>query len=354
MAKEKKELNTDDMTDEELKQAAADQLKDEKDDLFSEDPKKTDDDETTPTSGEKAEGKELSLDDRFANLEKSYAELEKVNKGLYGSMKAEREERQDLSGRLEGITQVFSESLGKRGEKTEDPEADKAGKLSVDRLKVEVDDDGNAFIPVDDSLRNLIAAQNSGSSKEELEELKHEVSQDRAFRESEKAFEDQKRAIIGEDPAYAPAFEQIDKAYQWFNGRLVEFQKENRIPGFVSTGDALDIAVEEDFESEFKKEFPTLDMVKTARMYDGKSDFKRSLKSAVATDDKKTGGKSATSNLKDIAGKASNLSNLRNQRGSQGSLTLDEVAERADEIPNMTDEQIEKLHRLMKREEEAA
>jgi len=350
MEKEKNDFNANNLTDEELKQAATDQSKEDQDGLLGKDLEKTDDDEKAPTSGEKEEGN-LSLEERFANLEKANTELEKVNKGLYGSMKAEREERQDLSSRLEGITQIFSESLAKRDEKADAPEPEK---LSIDRLKVEVDDDGNAFIPVDDTLKSLIAAQNSGSTNKEVEELRRTVEQDKIFRDEEADFQVKKNAIIGEDPAYVPAYDQISKAYDWFNNRLVEYQKDNRIPGFVSTPEALDIADQENFEQEFKKEFPTVDMEKAARLYDGTHDFRTGLKSGVLSSEKKSGAKSAEDNLRDIAGKASTLAGVRNQRISQGSLTLDEVAERSGEIKDMTDEEVAKLHRLMKREEEAA
>jgi len=350
MANENEELNTDNMTDEELKAAADAQAKEEQDEIFGKDSDKTGDD-GAPTPGEDDKGTKLTVEDRLAKTEKQLEEALKVNKGIYGSMKAEREERQDLSSRLEGITQVISESLSKRDEKQPDPEPDKS---AIDRFEVEVDDDGRAYVPISEELKAFVASQNSGSSDEKVEELERTIAQDREMREEEQAFQGQVESIVGENPAYGPAFKEISKAHAWFNNRLIDYQKENRMPGFVQLGDALDIAVSNEWEQDFKKEFPALDMRSTARLYEGKDDFRSGLNSAVVTDDKKAPGKSAASNLKDIAAKASTLASVRNQKGTGGSLTLDEIAERSDEIEDMSDEDVKKLHRLMQREETAA
>ena len=345
------ELNTNDMTDEELKAAADALSKEEQGTLSGQDPDKTDDDKSL-TSGADDKGEKLTVEDRLAKAEEQLKEAQKVNKGMYGSMKAERDSRQTLESKLDGITQVISKSFAKREDKIEIPDPEK---LPVNRFKVEVDDDGTAYVPVDDALKSFIASQVSvPDTSQKVEELERTIEQDRAMREEEQAFQEQVESIVGEDVAYAPAFKEISEAYQWFNARVIDYQKENKLPGFVPTGDAIDIAVRNEWEQDFKKEFPTLEMRSAARLYDGQDDFRSALKGAAVTDGKKAPGKSAASNLKDIAGKASTLASVRNQKGTGGSLTLDEIAERSDEIPDMSDEDVAKLHRLMEREENAA
>ncbi|KKN27447.1 hypothetical protein LCGC14_0864630 [marine sediment metagenome] len=338
MAKEKETLNTEDMTDEELKKAAEDQSKAEMDSLLDDgkdpdDPDKKKDKEDEPT-----------LEDRFANLEKE-------NKGLYESMKAERGKRQELEGKMQGITDVFSESMARREELADQKKAESP---KIDRLAVQVDDDGAAFIPIDDNLKALLASSHAtGASKEDVTEIKNQMARNMAIQQQEQGFQDTVQSIVGEDPAYASAHNQLQKAADWFNDKIIRYQEANDLSGIMSTGEALDVAESENIESDFNKQFPGLDMERAVRMYDGKRDLRIALKSVAGTETP-GGDKTAAANLKEIAGKASNLSQMRNQKGTKGTLTLDEIADRSDEIEDMSDEQVAKLHRLMATEEETA
>lgn len=331
MAKEK-EINTDDMTDEELKKAAEEQGKDEKDSLFS---------------GDKDSEKEEDKKEDEPSLEERFESLEKESKGFYESMKAERGKRQELEGRLEGIKDVFSESMAKREESAGKEESKP---IPIERLKIDVDDDGTAFLPVGE-LKSYLSSQGAETGSKEVAELRQQIARDRAIYQQEQGFQNTVQSIVGESPAYASAHNQLQKGVDWFSARIIAYQEAKNLTGVMSTGEALDVADSEGFESEFVREFPGLDMERTVRMYDGKRDLRAALKS-VAGDKTSTGGKTAADNLKDIAGKASNLSQLRNQKGSKGAPTLDDLAEM--DIENFSDEEVAKLHRLMAREEETA
>jgi len=357
MADANEEVNENQMTDEELDKAAEELQKAEAELAAGEDKDSKDaKDEKDDKSDEKGQP---TLED----LEKRIADSEKANKGLYDSMKAERIHRQeaesrsqDLESRLQGITDVFSESIDQRRSGEAEPKTTQ----TPGKLELEIDDEGKAFIPVE-SLKAILQEQGMGSSKKEIEELKYHLMQNSVETDRETEFQNTVRKIVDEDDSYSPAYRQLTKAQDWFNNEIVDYQKQNQLTGLLSTGEALDAASEsgidgQTIEDRFSKTFPTLDMDKIARCYDSKRDLRSALKSISGGNNSQTPpGKKAADNLKGIAGKASNLGKMRNQKGQASGMSLDDIAELPPgEIEGMTDDQVEKLHRMMAREEQSA
>ena len=349
---ETQELNQSEMTDEELDKAAVELRKAET--------------ELEASLSSEAGGTKETPPPTLEDLTARIAETEKANQGMYETMKAERIQRQEaeqksqeLEARLQGITEVFGQTVENRrsGQSTSTELPAPEGKLNLD-----IDDEGNASIPID-ALKSILKDHGLGETQAELQALRNHLMQSDVETARETEFSGMVDRIVAEDPGYAPVYGQLVQAQAWFNDEIIEYQKQHKLTGVMATGEALDIVNEpglngKSIEDQFISKFPALDMDKIVRCYDSKRDLRTALKSLSGNNQQQTipfQGKKAADNLRNVAGKPSNLGGMRNQKGSSTGMNLDDIANLPPgEIENMTDEQVEALHRHMAREEDTA
>jgi len=295
----------------------------------------------TPSAEEETAKQEPSVEDRLASLEEDLKTEKLKSKGLLKGKKAEVRNRQDVEAKMTQLTDTLSGILVKRDATVEEPPE------SNGNLVVEVDDDGNPYIPAD-SLAGLNDSRISSLEKT-IKDLQGTLSSERQHRDAQARVDEEVGSVVRTIEGGNAAQKSLDDARTWLNDRVGEFMKENDIPAgtFKNVSQAMDGIDGSDVEAEFNKKFPGKDMETTARAYEGRVTLKRALNSFLPTEKEGVNGEMDKS-LKKIAEKQPSLGGAKNQKTSVDT-TLTEIAGlSSDDILNAPDAQIDKIRALLK------
>lgn len=309
----------------------------------------TDDKQVEPEKKEEPKAEDISV---------KLTELEKANKGLLKELLSERKGRQTVEGKLSQIGTTLSELLKQREEKKATEVVKEKQTPELTKIALDLDENGNAFIKpeliaqiVDSNTpKGEIAELNKkieGLSKA-VEEEKERRKAEAIKAESTNAFEKTIKSILGEAETYEPAYGSLQKAYNWLNDAIVDYQQENEVGELKSSGHAIDLIEESGIGEKFSKAFPDIDYANIVRMYDSKTDLRRALKALTPKAEAKKEGIDKL--VKKASQKPSGLGSMKNQKSSTS--TLDEIAALStDDIMGLPDSDIDKIKRLLRASE---
>jgi hypothetical protein len=276
------------------------------------------------------------------------AEIEALNKekaGLLKGVKEERSRRQEISGRLNQLTDTVQGILSQKQQQQaafdsigNNPEA---GKLPVTWTE-----DGDGYVSVDkiDELLNPY--------KEEIQNLREQMNYSTSQSQAEREAERVKEAIVGEDERYDPAYRKYQAARKWVTDVVSDFVQTNGISRPLTSAEALDHVFDtEDAQEAFSTRFPGMNIDDVVLAEDSKRLFRnmlRNVSSGLEANDPKP---TPDERFQKVLKKPASLAGQPNAKG--GSLSIADKVQSltAADFEGMSDAQVEALMKAIESEE---
>jgi hypothetical protein len=210
-------------------------------------------------------------------------------------------------------------------------------------ITVDFTEDGTAFIPQDKLDEVLTPAQ------QRIQQLEQQLAATRMQTEAAQEADKVIREILGEDERYNAVYSDYQKARNWVNKQVIEYQKDNELAGSMSSGQALDYVFDDGLEQQFKENFPGMDLEAIITAEDSTRLFRRMLRTHVA-DDVTPNKSDDTNRFEKVLKKPSGLGQNKNTKSELS--VLDRMEDLTQEDLNaLDDKSIEKLLATMRDEE---
>lgn len=277
-------------------------------------------------------------------------ELEKANSGLLGALQAERKSRQQLESKMSEVTGFLANIAAQRAQppaQQQQPQPRKPAKI-----KVEIDEEGNAFVP-ETALDEILAQRiKPAQVPQEMKQLHMQQMAAMQALQREKSFREAVNTVVKKDESYRDAYKEVDQAFDWINERVIQAQESAGISGNVNSVTALKVLRGTVVGDEFSKKFPGMDFERVVRAYDSDYDLENALAMVVRS---KQAAQSAPAvdpkTLSGLVKKPSSLGGVRNQKEAKIT-TFDTIMNTSyDEINSMSDGDFKKLMEIMRQEE---
>jgi hypothetical protein len=296
-------------------------------------------------SGEKdlldllAEDDDDTEDDPMADLQSQLEELKRENQGLLHAKQEEKRKRQANQSKLESVEEKLNklaaliDTRSTTGEMVDD--------ITKSGITVDFTEDGTAFIPKDKLNEVFIPSQQKIQDLEKaLQATK--IEQD-ARDEANKVINE----VLGEDERYPAVYANYQKARNWAEQQVIEFQKENNLHGKMNSGQALDYVFDEDLESEFNKKFPGMDLETVVTAEDSVRLLRRMFRTHVTDDAPRSND---NERFKKVLKKPAGLGQHGSSKTEISTLDkLDSLTQ--DDIDALSDKQVEQLMATLREEE---
>jgi len=281
---------------------------------------------------------ESKEEDPLSTLNSRLEEIEKANKGLLETLKAERRKRQELQERFSQISEVLTAvQLRKQLDQEEQQK-----KAKPNAIPIEIDEEGNPLLPVD-KLKEVL--------KEEIEPLQQEViitKEQQIQQQQIERIEKEVQRILSEDPAYPKAMEELSNEWQDVNALFDNFLESTELPPPQDPQTALDMLYSSGIEQEFQKRYPGADMESLVEAFMAvtpnvrQRKLRKALKMVSKTIGEREKGKEEMNLLQKLAGK-SNFSGAPNQ--AKGA-TLNDIPDMRTFLA-LSDAEAQKIYDLM-------
>lgn len=286
---------------------------------------------------------DLNKSDEVKALEDKIAKLEKKNMGLLNETKSQRRKRQQVEDRLDKLTDTVDTVLSQR--QTAPVDGAGAPPAPAEKIVLDYDEDGNPVLDPNTVVSTVAEELNERMANLEAL-LQASVAQQQNTEDSTKVI----NAIVAEDERYGTAYSKYQGARKWVEDKVVEFQKDNNIDGFMSSGQALDHIFGEDLEEEFKNQFPGIDLERVVTAEDSQRHFRNTLasiadSSGVSPDDVAEGNR-----FKQVLAKPSSLGGTSNQKGAQLSVVEKLSNLTSEDIIGLSDEAVSQVEKALARE----
>src|SRR5574343_272942 len=299
------------------------------------------DDLIEPTEEEAAEQEQNSEIQRQVN-----EALTAKEKGFYNDMKAERIKRQELQSKLDNLTGTINAILASRKEAP--AQTGESGKKQIAGIPIAETEDGDLFLP-EDALQKIVAPY-----EEKIRNLETFLQRSTVARNSESEAQKVIEAIVGEDEQHGPAYQKYRAARKWANDRVVEFQRENGINGPMTPGQALDYVFDDNTEKEFATKFPGVPLEEVVMAEESQRNFRKMLKTLAKNADTQRNDTTAQGDrFKKLLRKPPGLGSTPNARAGHVNTAEKLNAFSTDDLLNLSDAQVEALHRALRDEERA-
>ena len=295
--------------------------------------------ETTPDETQAAL-KDAEIDTKID--EKVAQTLTAKEKGFYQDMKTERQKRQEIQSQLDQLKGTIAAVMQQRtaAAGTSAPDGKKFKGIPVSETE-----DGELYIPEEQVQRLFQPFEDRHRNLEMV------LQQTNRAKNSQDKAEEVKRAIVGEDESFGPAYQKYQAARTWANNKVVEFQKENGMGGPMTPGQALDYVFDEGLEKEFAAKFPSVPLEEIVMAEESQRNFKKMLKSLSKSSDSTDLLTDNGDKLKKLLRKPSGLGSTPNARAGHVS-TAEKMSDfSAQDILDLSDAQIEAIHKALRDEE---
>lgn len=306
----------------------------------------SDTDEESPAAGTEEPADDQGTTD-ITTLQAQLEAIQREKDGLLKGIQEERKKRQEFKGRLDQLTSTVNAILEQRTKGAADLTGEQ--KKQIKGITVEFDEDGNAYLPSEKLAAILTPYQRKIMELEERSTATAQQTQQQA--EANRVLQQ----ILSEDASYPTAFNSYQKAREWANQKVIEFQMENELRGPMTGEQALDYVFNPELETEFNTLFPGADL--EAVVGNSKRAFRKALKSlapATQTDETpivQTKKPAANSQFKKVLNKPSGLGATKNAKGGDLGVT-DRLAELgSQDIMNLSDKEIRALEQALLAEE---
>jgi len=281
--------------DEGGKKAASAGVTDDSDGTSESDDNSPDDEDDNGSSGVAA-----SIDPE--SIMKKLDELERVNKGLLGTISAEREKRQSVESRLQQVdaylTQI-QESRNLSAQQKEDLTAQAEAEL--DALQLEFDEDDNPVIPMD-KLLSRIEERIVGRLEQKITPIQQELLNTKTQTAAQAAQTQMQQAVdtvISENEAYPDAMNKLVEEWNWINDKFgAHVAMTGKNP--QSIPEMYEMMYSAGLDQMFQDQFPGSDMDLVVDAFTNQSPVvvSRKLKKALDLHTSESGGGNGNSNDK--------------------------------------------------------
>jgi hypothetical protein len=199
--------------------------------------------------------------------------LEKEKLGLLAATKEERRKRQEVAERLSGLEGTINGILSQRQQQGMESLSERdAAAARKSGLRVEYDDDGNAWIDTQSLEEELLTPY-----QRKIMELEARLNQTAAQGVATDEAERVRQALIGENESYDAAGRKYRAARRWVEDQVGQFARRNGVKGQMTSGQALDHVFDKDLRAEFAEEFGDIDLVDIVTAEDSQEHFRRML-----------------------------------------------------------------------------
>ena len=289
--------------------------------------------------------KNLPSREDISSLREEIDALTKEKHGLLKNVKQERTRRQEISGRLNQLTETVNGILAKKQDVIPEPASKQAGKLPVTWTE-----DGEGFIETD-KLNDMLTPY-----QERIAELEAMVQNSTARNSAELQAEKVRQSIVGEDERYEGAYRKYQAARKWVVDQVTDFVRVNEVGRALNSGEALDyVFSDKSLEDEFKAAFPNMDIEDIVTAEDSQRHLRRTLntlaKAMSPSEDEAHSARKPDSRFQRVLNKPSALGNNANAKAGHESV-LDKMSSlKSTDIMDLSDAQVEALLKAVGAEE---
>lgn len=285
----------------------------------------------------------------LAKLKAEIADLNKEKHGLLAGVKAERTKRQEINGKLSQLTDTVNGLLTNRQEAAANLVAEAANANKGKGLPVTWTEEGEGFVD------NRVIDEVLDPYKNKILELEEQLQLTNSATKATNDAENVRRAIVGEDERYTPAYNKYQAARKWVVDQVTDFAKQNNVNRALTSGEALDHVFDsKDVESEFSSAFPGIDLEKVVTAEDSKRHFRNTMSSmadAMNPGDDENHNAKPDSRFQKVLNKPSGLGNSANAKAGNLS-TMDKLnGLTVDDIMNIDDATAAKLMDAISKDE---
>jgi hypothetical protein len=293
--------------------------------------------------------KDVPTNEDVNALKEQIEALNKEKHGLLQDVKGERRKRQEISGRLNQLTDTVNGILDQRDTAQEILNSQRAADPTPSRgIPVQYGEDGEAFVDPSTIEKMLTPYQKKIQQLEE--DLQLTESQQAANIEADKI----KEAIIGEDERFYLANSKYQAARKWVVDQVIDFSRQNGINHTITSGQALDFVFDKNLQTEFENLHPNMNLVDVVTAEDSQHHFRQMLSNVVGTTsmiDDSSPDSTIDSRFQKVLKKPSALGDQANAKA--GALTISEKMAQLtpEELIGLTDAQAAALEKALLEEE---
>jgi len=282
------------------------------------------------------------------------AELENLKKEKYGllqDVKSERRKRQEFQSykeELDTLKGTVAAILEQNAQRTS-PDSDE----SLKGMPVEYTDDGEAYVKPD-KVVDIFKSQLE-SQQNEIESLKAQLQASMAQATQSQENNAVINSLLGEDERFDRAYKKYQSARKWANDRVIEFQQERNITGYIRPTEALDhVFSNKMLEDEFKKEFPGIAIEDVILAGESPRLMKRALSNIAGILEDKTTEPVPNSKFQKVLNKPSGLGKKANAKAGSSDL-LGQLGESFSslDVLSLSDAQVQALEKALLDEEKS-
>ena len=209
------------------------------------------------------------------------AEIERVNNGLLQAKTSAMQKYQKTLSELQS-TQEQLKALQEQARLKDEAKIVDAGSQNIDRLKVEFDDEGNAYVPAGSIPVNADLVKKIEALELQLSQAANKLQEDRVKAEYE-------GSLLSEKEGYKTAIKDLKEQWDFVkNGLFDQFVREKEIQ-FSSNTDvakaqALEVAMSPEFQKAFYAKYPNGDIetLMQAGIYSGKYYERKALDAVLS------------------------------------------------------------------------
>jgi hypothetical protein len=246
------------------------EVKDQEEGEVQEQEVKNDEQEETETGDAKATpAPELTPEQIIEQQNERLKELEKVNNGILQAKTSAAARARQAQEESQALKEKLA-ALEKQIELTKAAKADTEkvdGEQKIDRIQVDFDDDGNAFVPIDRIPANNDLVKKLQTLESELNQTKHTLTETQRQRELQESMND----FLSQKDGWKEAFPVLQEQSQYLSAMFDQFVNQNQIDMPSDRQAAKDIAYEiashPSFQSQFRAKYPDGDPERVMQAY---------------------------------------------------------------------------------------
>jgi len=207
-------------------------------------------------------------------------ELEKMNNGLLQA-KTSAMQKVDKSGESLASANERIKALEEQVKIQQVPKPDPVEDKPIENVKVEYDEEGNAFIKAE----NLPVDKSNAKKVAELETRLEQATTDLATSTLERKQAEYTQSFLNEKEGYKEAFVEVKEQWDYIKGELFnQFIVSQDIKPPTTQAEALEISANPEFQKAFKAKYPTGDVesIMQAGLYQNKYYEKKALETVLA------------------------------------------------------------------------
>jgi hypothetical protein len=303
------------------------------------------DDLLLPDDGDTDDGDFKFDPEDIREMKEQIANISKEKQGLLKATQSERQKRQELQGRLDQITTTLNSMLAQREQLKAQTQSQKDEATLRRGIPIEYDDDGDGYIP-EEGVKKMISPyeEKIAALEEELAATKQGVSQRDEYNETV-------AHLVSQKPEYDDAHRVYKNARKWISDRVADWSAQNGWRGPMNSAQALTHVIDDDFDVEFKEQFPGLDAFTITVAEDSPKHFLRMLESTSSALNA-TAPAPRDGRFQRVMNKPSSLGRSANAKGDVSSLAEKVGNLSATDILGFGDAEIDALSNYLRDDEE--